>query len=74
MDKPRPMSTAPRDGTKYLAFCEETGRCGFDFGYWNGKSPDDHIGHHTTSYGWHPVCWWPLPKTPTHVQVTELLG
>lgn len=74
MDKPRPMRTAPRDGTKFLAFCTETGANGFDFAWWSGKTPDDNIGYFTTSYGWHPVCWWPLPKRPTSDQVTELLG
>jgi hypothetical protein len=72
-DKPRRMLTAPRDGTKFLAFCEETGARGFDIAWWSGKTPDDLIGRFTTSYGWRPVCWWPLPNAPSVEQITEQL-
>ncbi len=60
----QPMETAPRDGSRFLAWCGETGDQGVDMARWYGKSPSDPIGYFKTRYGWIPMWWAPMPETP----------
>lgn len=64
----QPISTAPRDGKPFLAWCSETGKQGVDMARWsNPHDPKDRIGHFKTRYGWIPTHWAPMPKAPENV-------
>lgn len=66
----QPIETAPRDGTKILAY----GYLHLNGGY-HGESPaiDVAVWHAATNSwyspgkgSWEPTCWMPLPEAPTH--------
>lgn len=67
-DQMRPVETAPRDGSEYLARCVERGpfshapSYSWDIARWSGKTPADRIGHHASRSGAIVIAWAPLPK------------
>lgn len=63
------LDTAPRDGSKFLAFTAD-----FEGGHrfhervqearWSGDAPDDHAGHFQSANGQIVLRWMPLPAPP----------
>jgi hypothetical protein len=73
----QPLDTAPKDGTKFLAFTAD-----FMYGTrfnervqeakWSGKTPDDRIGHFQSANGQMVLYWMPLPEPPLTGLVAEI--
>jgi Protein of unknown function (DUF551) len=69
----QPRDTAPKDGSKFLAFTAD-----FEHGVrfnervqearWTGKTPDDPLGYIASSNGQIVTHWMPLPAAPTSSQ------
>lgn len=60
-----PIESAPMDGTKFLAWCVETGRQGPDIAWWQPNTFATKVGgYFKTRYGWIPTHWMPLPEPP----------
>lgn len=63
------LSTAPRDGSKFLAFTADF-QYGAHFNFrvqearWSGDSPDDPVGHFQSENGQLVTHWMPLPPPP----------
>lgn len=59
----RSIDSAPRDGTRFVAWCVETGQAGPDIAWWR-ISANPALSYFATKYGWIPTHWMPLPAPP----------
>lgn len=69
----QPISTAPRDGKPFLAWCSETGDQGIDTARWS-RPDDPKVGYFRTRYGWAPTHWSPMPKPPERITPALSMG